>query len=130
MSRYYSAEATDFIRWIHELVTGGGYSLLHCKDYEQEEQYEDKLLGYYDSKGIYIIPDRVFTLAEKFLTERNLTVKELEMKLLISGYIRNEDDGVKVRYLRQKRIGKTKNRYLTFLPTVLFSKEELAQMKI
>ena len=130
MSRYNSTETAEFVKWIHDLVTCGGYSLLRCKDYEQEEQCEDKLLGYYDRKGIYIIPDRVFTLAESFLKEKNISVKELEMKLLISGYIRNEDDGVKFRYLRQKRIGKTKKRYLTFLPTVLFSKEELTQMKI
>ena len=130
MSRYYSTEATEFIRWIHDLVTGGGYSLLYYKDYEQAEQFGDKLLGYYDSKGIYIIPDRVFSLAESFLKEKSISVKELEMRLFLSGCIRNEDDGVKVRYLRQKRIGKSKKRYLTFLPTVLFNKEELAQMKI
>lgn len=128
MSKYYSQNAADFVAWIHSLVIGGDYTLLPCKNSENNGIHGKLLLGYYDEKNVYLIPDTLFEVAGTFLTEHKTNIKELESDLFMMKLIITEVDGVKLRYRKQKRIGKTKMRYLTFPTTVLFSKEECEKL--
>lgn len=124
MSKYFSRNAVNFVAWIHNLVIGGDYTLLSYKNSEGDGKQGKQLLGYYDEKNVHLIPDVLFEVAGAFLTEHKTSVKELERDLYMMKLIITETDGIKLRYRKQKRIGKTKMRYLTFPTVVLFSKEE------
>ena len=106
--------AVAFVEWVQELVLEKGYALLNRREHEKAEQLEDKLIGYFDSKGVYFIPDRLFVLAADFMSKHKTNVIDIETDLFLSDMIKIEDDGYKIRYRRQKRIGSTKKRYLTF----------------
>lgn len=106
--------AAAFVELVQELILEKGYVLLNRREHEKAEQLGDKLLGYFDSKGVYFIPDRLFVLAADFMSERKTNVTDVETDLFVSDMIKIEDDGYKIRYRRQKRIGRTKKRYLTF----------------
>ncbi len=124
MSKYYSQNAVDFVKWIHDFLFGGNYTLLPCKNGEGGGKHGKQLLGYYDEKNVYLIPDVLFEISGAFLTEHKTSIKELESDLYMMKLIITETDGIKLRYRKQKRIGKTKMRYLTFPIAVLFSEEE------
>ena len=106
--------AAAFVEWVQELVLEKGYALLNRREHEKAEQLEDKLIGYFDSKGVYFISDRLFVLVADFMSKHKTDVIDIETDLFLSDMIKIEDDGYKIRYRRQKRIGSTKKRYLTF----------------
>lgn len=106
--------AAAFVEWVQELVLEKGYALLNRREHEKAEQIGDKLIGYFDSKGVYFISDRLFVLAADFMSRHKTNVIDIETDLFLSDMIKIEDDGYKIRYRRQKRIGSTKKRYLTF----------------
>lgn len=122
MKKVVTEKARLFAKWINTLVTERGYVLLHRKDHERADTV--RLLGFYDSRGVYIIPDKLFGMAAEFMSTHRTDIKDVERNLFISDMIKIEDDGMKIRYRRQKRIGKTKKRYLTFYPSAIFSAEE------
>lgn len=114
MKRNISKTAADFMKWLHELLASQKYILLNRREHEKADQFGDGLLGYYDEKGVYIIPDKLFGLAEDFMMEHNADIVSIETDLLFAEIIRPEYDGIKLRFRKQKRIGKSKKRYLTF----------------
>ncbi len=120
--------ALDFTKWIHDLVTQDSYIILHYKDYPQAKQHGDKLLGYYDTHYIYIIPDTMFRIADRFMTEHNTDIKGLTFDLWRADFIKMEYDGDKYRYRHQKRIGLTKKRFFMFKHDIFFSKEECIKL--
>lgn len=120
--------AAAFAEWVQELVLENGYVLLHRKEYEKAEQFGDKLIGYFDGKGVYFISDRLFGLAADFMTKHKTNVTDVETDLFVSDMIKIEDDGYKIRYRRQKRIGSTKKRYLTFERKVFEGNKRFAEI--
>ena len=114
MKRNISKTAADFMKWLHELLALQKYVLLHRREYEKADEIGDRLLGYYDEKGVDIIPDKGFGLAGDFMREHNADIVSVETDLLFAEIIRPEYDGIKLRFRKQKRIGKFKKRYLTF----------------
>lgn len=120
--------AAAFVEWVQELVLENGYVLLNRREHEKAEQLEDKLIGYFDSKGVYFIPDRLFVLAADFMSKHRTNVIDIETDLFLSDMIKIEDDGYKIRYRRQKRIGSTKKRYLTFERKVFEGNRRFAEI--
>ena len=120
--------AATFVEWIQELVLEKGYVLLNRREHEKAEQIGDKLLGYFDSKGVYFISDRLFVLAAGFMSRHKTNVIDIETDLFLEDMIKIEDDGYKIRYRRQKRIGSTKKRYLTFERKVFESNRRFAEI--
>lgn len=120
--------AAAFAEWVQELVLENGYVLLHRKEYEKAEQFGDKLIGYFDGKGVYFISERLFELAADFMSEHKTNVTDVETDLFVSDMIKIEDDGYKIRYRRQKRIGRTKKRYLTFKRKVFEGNRRFAEI--
>ena len=128
MKRNISKTAADFMEWLHELLVSQKYILLNRREYEKADEIGDRLLGYYDTKGVYIIPDKVFGLAEDFMTEHSADIVSVETDLLFAEIIRPEYDGIKLRFRKQKRIGKSKKRYLTFERRWFEDNDELAEI--
>lgn len=120
--------AAAFVDWVQELVLEKGYVLLNRREHEKAEQLEDKLIGYFDSKGVYFISDRLFVLAADFMSKHKSNVIDIETDLFLSDMIKIEDDGYKIRYRRQKRIGSTKKRYLTFERKVFEGNRRFAEI--
>ena len=114
MKRNISKIAADFMEWLQELLASQKYVLLHSREYEKADELGGSLLGYYDEKGVYIIPDKVFELAEDFMMEHDADIVSIETVLMFAEIIHPEYDGIKLRFRKQKRIGKSKKRYLTF----------------
>lgn len=120
--------AAAFAKWVQELVLEKGYVLLNRKEYEKAEQFGDKLIGYFDGKGVYFISEKLFELAADFMSEHKTNVTDIETDLFVSDMIKIEDDGYKIRYRRQKRIGSTKKRYLTFERKVFEGNKRFAEI--
>lgn len=120
--------AAAFVEWVQELVLEKGYVLLNRKEYEKAEQFGDKLIGYFDGNGVYFISERLFELAADFMSEHKTNVTDVETDLFVSDMIKIEDDGYKIRYRRQKRIGSTKKRYLTFERKVFEGNKRFAEI--
>lgn len=128
MKRNISKTAADFMEWLHELLASHKYVLLHRREHEKADELGDKLLGYYDDKGVYIIPDKVFGLAEDFMTEHSTDIVSVETDLMFAEIIRPEYDGIKLRFRKQKRIGESKKRYLTFERRWFENNDELTEI--
>ena len=120
--------AAAFVDWVQELVLEKGYALLNRREHEKAEQFGDKLIGYFDSKGVYFISDRLFVLAADFMSRHKTNVINIETDLFLEDMIKIEDDGYKIRYRRQKRIGSTKKRYLTFERKVFEGNRRFAEI--
>lgn len=120
--------AAAFVEWVQELVLEKGYVLLNRREHEKAEQLEDKLIGYFDNKGVYFIPDKLFVLAADFMSKHKSNVTDIETDLFLADMIKIEDDGYKIRYRRQKRIGSTKKRYLTFERKVFEDNRRFAEI--
>lgn len=120
--------AAAFVELVQELILEKGYVLLNRREHEKAEQLGDKLLGYFDSKGVYFIPDRLFALAADFMSKHKTNVTDIETDLFVSDMIKIEDDGYKIRYRRQKRIGSTKKRYPTFERKVFEGNRRFAEI--
>lgn len=128
MKRNISKTAADFMEWLHELLVSQKYILLHRREHEKADEFGDRLLGYYDEKGVYIIPDKVFELAEDFMMEHDADIVSIETDLMFAEIIHPEYDGIKLRFRKQKRIGKSKKRYLTFERRCFEDNDELAEI--
>ena len=120
--------AAAFVEWVQELVLEKGYVLLNRREHEKAELFKDKLIGFFDSKGVYFISDRLFVLAADFMSKHKTDVIDIETDLFLADMIKIEDDGYKIRYRRQKRIGWTKKRYLTFERKVFEGNRRFAEI--
>lgn len=110
-------ETCCFIHLIYRCLHDERFYLLHVKEYENIKPNKI-LLGYYDDSYIHIIPNTFIKITNNLLHQHGLKafrIKKILMNLcdlkLIKVYF-NLSDGV--RYRIQKRIGKTRKRYITF----------------
>lgn len=110
-------ETCCFMHLIYRFLRDDTYYLLHIKEYEKINPNKI-LMGYYDNRYIYIIPNVFINRCNYLLHQHGLKAFRLKKILrnlcdlkLIKVYF-NLSDGI--RYRIQKRIGKTRKRYITF----------------
>lgn len=110
-------EACCFMRLLKNLLDNDGNYLLPVKDYKNVCSTKN-LLGYYDKDYVYLIPSVVVGMSDNILirhkgTPLNMqkTLKQLfTMNIIKVHWILTDE----VRYRPQKRVGKTRRRYITF----------------
>ena len=110
-------ETCCFMHLIYRFLHDDTYYFLHVKECENINPSKI-LLGYYDNRYIYIIPNVFINRCNYLLHQHGLKAFRLKKILrnlcdlkLIKVYF-NLSDGI--RYRIQKRIGKTRKRYITF----------------
>ncbi|MCM1061545.1 MAG: hypothetical protein NC452_14850 [Eubacterium sp.] len=110
-------EACCFMRLLKNLLDNNGIYLLPVKDYKNVCSAKN-LLGYYDRDYIYLIPSVVVGMCDNILIRHKAVplnmqkvLKQLFKLNLIKVHWVLTDE---VRYRPQKRIGKTRRRYITF----------------
>jgi hypothetical protein len=102
---------------IYRFLHDERYYFLHVKEHEKINPNKI-LLGYYDNAYVYMIPNTFINISNYLLHQHGLKafkVKKILMNLcdlkLIKVYFSISDG---IRYRIQKRIGKTRKRYITF----------------
>lgn len=110
-------EARCFMRLLKVLLDSDRNYLLPIKEYKNVRPAQN-LLGYYDRDYIYLIPSIVVGMCDTILIQHKtapLNMQKILKQLFALNMIKahwvltNE-----VRYRPQKRIGKTRRRYITF----------------
>ncbi len=116
-------EARYFLRLLKMLLDDDGNYLLPVKEYKNVRPAKN-LLGYYDRDCIYFIPSVVVGLCDTILIQNKL--KPLNMQKILKQLFALNMIKVhwvltdEVRYRSQKRVGKTRRRYITFYKKQLF----------
>ncbi len=116
-------EAHCFLRLLKMLLDDEGNYLLPVKEYKNVRTTQN-LLGYYDRDYIYFIPSVVVGMCDTILIQNKL--KPLNMQKILKQLFALNMIKVhwvltdEVRYRPQKRIGKTRRRYITFYKKQLF----------
>ncbi len=116
-------EARYFLRLLKMLLDDDGNYLLPVKEYKNVRTTQN-LLGYYDRDYIYFIPSVVVGMCDIILIKNKL--KPLNMQKILKQLFALNMIKVhwvltdEVRYRPQKRIGKTRRRYITFYKKQLF----------
>ncbi|MDE5860136.1 MAG: hypothetical protein K2H23_07125 [Oscillospiraceae bacterium] len=110
-------EACCFMRLLKTLLDDDGNYLLPTKEFENICNAKN-LLGYYDRDYIYIIPSIVIGMCDNILIQHKVAplnmqkiLKQLFALNMIKVHWVLTDE---VRYRPQKRIVKTRRRYITF----------------
>lgn len=110
-------EACYFMRLLKTLLDNDSNYLLPIKEYKNVRPAQ-KLLGYYDRDYIYLIPSVVIGMCDTVLIQNKtapLNMQKILKQLFVLNIIKVHwvltDE---VRYRPQKRIGKTRRRYITF----------------
>ncbi len=110
-------ETCCFIHLIYRSLHDEGFYLLPLNEYDKI-CFNKMLLGYYDENYIYIIPDVFIIRCNYLLNQHGLKASHMKKILrnlcdlkLIKVYF-NLSNGI--RYRIQKRVGKTRKRYITF----------------
>ena len=110
-------ETCCFMQLLKRLIYEDNNYLLPVKDYENIKP-DKNLLGYYDNAYVYIIPSVVIGMCDTILIQsksKQLDMQKILKQLFALNYIKVHwvltDE---VRYRPQKRIGKTRRRYITF----------------
>jgi len=110
-------ETCCLINLVNRFLNHESFYLLPINEYDKI-CFNKILLGYYDENYIYIIPEVFISRCNYLLNQHGLKafkVKRILMNLcdlkLIKVYF-NLSDGI--RYRIQKRVGKTRKRYITF----------------
>ena len=110
-------ETCCFMRILKKLLDDGSNYLLPVKEYTNVRPTQN-LLGYYDRNYIYLIPSVAIGMCDNILIQHKaepLNMQKVLKQLFALNMIKahwvlaNE-----VRYRPQKRIGKTRRRYITF----------------
>lgn len=110
-------EARCFMRILKTLLDDDGNYLLSIKEHKNICSTKN-LLGYYDRDYIYLIPSVVVGMCDTILIQHKtapLNMQKILKQLFVLNMIKvhwvltNE-----VRYRPQKRVGKTRRRYITF----------------
>ncbi len=116
-------KARCFLRLLKMLLDDDGNYLLPVKEYENV-RHSKNLLGYYDRDYIYFIPSVVVGMCDTILIQNKLkplnmqkVLKQLFALNMIKVHWVLTDE---VRYHPQKRIGKTRRRYITFYKKQFF----------
>lgn len=109
-------ETCCFLHIVKNVLSTDGYYLLPVKDYG-DIQPNKVFMGYYDEKFIYLVPKRIeqfcndaleFNGLEPFNMKRILETL-FALDLIKVHWVLSKE----VRYRPQKRVGKTKFRYIT-----------------
>lgn len=110
-------ETRSFMRILKMLLDSDRNYLLPIKEYKNVRPAQN-LLGYYDRDYIYLIPSVVIGICDTLLIRQKSTplnmqkiLKQLFALNMIKVHWVLTDE---VRYRPQKRIGKTRRRYITF----------------
>lgn len=110
-------ETCCFMQLLKRMIYEDDNYLLPVKDYENIKP-DKNLLGYYDKEYIYIIPSVVIGMCDTILIQNKIApfnMGKILRQLFALNYIKVHwvltDE---VRYRPQKRIGKTRRRYITF----------------
>lgn len=110
-------EARCFMRLLKTLLDSDRNYLLPIKEYKNVRPAQN-LLGYYDRNYIYLIPSVVVGMCDTLLIRQKsapLNMQKVLKQLFTMNMIKVHwvltDE---VRYRPQKRIGKTRRRYITF----------------
>ena len=110
-------EARCFMRLLKTLLDSDRNYLLPIKEYKNVRPAQN-LLGYYDRDYIYLIPSVVVGMCDTLLIRQKsapLNMQKVLKQLFAMNMIKVHwvltDE---VRYRPQKRIGKTRRRYITF----------------
>ena len=110
-------EARCFMRLLKTLLDNDRNYLLPIKEYKNVRPAQN-LLGYYDRDYIYLIPSVVVGMCDNILIQHKaapLNMQKVLKQLFAMNMIKVHwvltDE---VRYRPQKRIGKTRRRYITF----------------
>jgi hypothetical protein len=110
-------ETCCFMHLIYRMITDKSYYLLSVKDYEKT-QAGKTLLGYYDDDYVYLVPDVVIGYGNILLNVsglRKFNMKKILHNLFAANLIKvHWILTCDIRYRPQKRVGKTKKRYITF----------------
>lgn len=110
-------ETCCFMRLLKKLLDDDSNYLLPVKEYTNVRPAQN-LLGYYDRDYIYLIPSVAIGMCDNVLIQHKavpLNMQKILKQLFALNMIRVHwvlTD--KVRYRPQKRIGKTRRRYITF----------------
>ena len=111
-------ETCCFMHLVCRFLTDEHFYLLPIKEYEKTRT--DKiLLGYYDDEYIYLIPNAVIGRCNFMLRKNGL--KEFNMQKILHNLFACNLIKVHwiltcdIRYRPQKRVGKTKKRYIRFI---------------
>ena len=122
-------ETCCFLHIVKNVLSSDEYYLLPVKEYD-DIQPEKCFMGYYDENYIYLVPKRIMYCCDAALEFNGLetfNMKHILENLFALDFIKvhwifsNE-----VRYRPQKRVGKTKCRYITLIRSSVeeFFKEE------
>ncbi|MBE6859181.1 MAG: hypothetical protein E7498_07110 [Ruminococcus sp.] len=110
-------EVCIFMNTISYIMRSDGYYLLHVSKKDDVNRHKI-LAGYYDDKYVYFIPSVVIAVndmvsfAEK---ERKVNMQRVLRQLARGRFIKStKHKSGEVRYRLEKRIGKTRYRYITF----------------
>ncbi len=122
-------ETCCFLYIVKNVLCADGYYLLPVKD-SGDIQPDKVFMGYYDEKYIYLVPKRIVYCCNVALEFNGL--KPFNMKHILENLFALDLIKVhwvlskEVRYRPQKRVGKTKCRYITLIRNRLndFFKEE------
>lgn len=110
-------ETCCFLHIVKNVLSSDGYYLLPVKDYG-DIQPDKVFMGYYDEKYIYLVPKRIIYCCNAALEFNGL--EPFNMKRILENLFALDLIKVhwvlskEVRYRPQKRVGKTKFRYITF----------------
>lgn len=116
-------EVRCFLRLLKMLLDDDNNYLLPIKEYKNVRPAK-KLLGYYNRDYIYFIPSVVVGMCDTILIQNKL--KPFNMQKILKQLFALDMIKVhwvltdEVRYRPQKRIGKTRRRYITFYKKRLF----------
>lgn len=110
-------ETCCFLHIVKNVLSSDGYYLLPVKNYG-DIQPDKVFMGYYDEKYIYLVPKRIIYCCNAALEFNGLepfNIKHILENLFALDFIKvHWILSKEVRYRPQKRVGKTKFRYITF----------------
>lgn len=111
-------ETCCFLHIVRNVLNTDGYYLLPVKD-SRDIQPDKVFMGYYDEKYIYLVPKRIVQFCNTALEFNGL--EPFNMKHILENLFALDLIKVhwvlskEVRYRTQKRVGKTKCRYITLI---------------
>ena len=110
-------ETCCFMHLIYRFLHDDTYYFLHVKEHEKINPNKI-LLGYYDNAYVYIIPSVLIGAIDNLTFQaglKKLNIQKIFKQLVIANLIKvHMISSGEVRYRPEKRIGKTKYRYITF----------------
>ncbi len=110
-------ETCCFMHLIYRFIHDDTYYFLHVKEHEKINPNKI-LLGYYDNAYVYIIPSVLIGAIDNLTFQariKKLNTQKIFKQLVITNLIKvHKISSGEVRYRPEKRIGKTKYRYITF----------------